>query len=142
MTKAKNNQAKYHFSYKNDDVDLVEIGQFIRDTTEFRVEREWYVAFDKWSGSFMGYSETIPNGFVNKPRNPDLMLIDKKTNKIKLILELDGEIHKIKFLDTQERNQDYFLAGIPLMIIDKDEIETDIFTLVHKKIGDYFGKED
>jgi len=45
MKKAKNNQGKEFFSYKNDDVELVEISQFLRDTTKWRVEREWYVFF-------------------------------------------------------------------------------------------------
>ena len=43
LGKAKNNQAKSFFSYKNDDVELVDIGQFLRETTDYRVEREWYI---------------------------------------------------------------------------------------------------
>ena len=39
LGKAKNNQAKSFFSYKNDDVELVDIGQFLRETTNYRVER-------------------------------------------------------------------------------------------------------
>ena len=50
MSKAKNNQAKSFFSYKNDDVELVDIGQFLRETTKYRVEREWYILFDKMTG--------------------------------------------------------------------------------------------
>ena len=41
MGKAKNNQAKSFFSYKNDDVELVDIGQFLREHTDYRVELEW-----------------------------------------------------------------------------------------------------
>ena len=48
--KAKNNQAKSYFSYKNDDVELVELGQFLRETTKYRVEREWYIIFNQNTG--------------------------------------------------------------------------------------------
>ncbi len=137
MKKAKNNQSKSHFSYKNDDVDLVEVGQFIRDTFKYRVEREWYVIFDKWSMTYMGFSDHIPTGFVNKIRNPDLMII--KDKKIKLIVEIDGGIHDKKFLDTEKRNEEYFLAGLPLLVIDKSEIETTIFDLVYKKVSEKIG---
>ena len=82
MSKAKNNQAKSFFSYKNDDVELVDIGQFLRETTNYRVEREWYILFDKMTGEYMGYQETFNGNIKYKPRNPDLILIDKKTKKI------------------------------------------------------------
>ena len=53
LGKAKNNQAKSFFSYKNDDVELVDIGQFLRETTNYRVEREWYILFNKMTGEYM-----------------------------------------------------------------------------------------
>ena len=79
MSKAKNNQAKSFFSYKNDDVELVDIGQFLRETTDYRVEREWYILFDKMTGEYMGYQETFNGNLKYKPRNPDLILINKET---------------------------------------------------------------
>jgi len=138
MKKAKNNQGQSHFSYKNDDVDLVEVGQFLRDTFKCKVVREWYVILDKWSGSYIGYSETIPNGFTHhKIKNPDLMII--KDKKIKLIVEIDGGVHDKKFLDTEKRNEEYFLAGLPFIVISKLEIETTIFDLVYKKVSEKIG---
>ena len=137
MSKAKNNQAKSFFSYKNDDVELVDIGQFLRETTDYRVEREWYVLFDKMTGEYMGYQETFNGNLKYNPRNPDLILIDKKTKKIKLIVEIDGGVHDKKFANTEQRNEEYFLAGLPLLVISKLEIETTIFDLVDRKIREY-----
>ena len=137
MSKAKNNQAKSFFSYKNDDVELVDIGQFLRETTDYRVEREWYILFDKMTGEYMGYQETFNGNLKYNPRNPDLILIDKKTKKIKLIVEIDGGVHDKKFANTEQRNEEYFLAGLPLLVISKLEIETTIFDLVDRKIREY-----
>ena len=137
MSKAKNNQAKSFFSYKNDDVELVDIGQFLRETTDYRVEREWYILFDKMTGEYMGYQETFNGNLKYKPRNPDLILIDKKTKKIKLIVEIDGGVHDKKFANTEQRNEEYIMARLPLLVISKLEIETTIFDLVDKKIREY-----
>ena len=139
MSKAKNNQAKSFFSYKNDDVELVDIGQFLRETTKYRVEREWYILFDKMTGKYIGYQETFNGNIKYKPRNPDLILINKKTKKIVLIIEIDGSVHDKKFADTEQRNEEYFLAGLPLLTINKLEIETTIFDLVDKKVREYLG---
>lgn len=137
MGKAKNNQAKSFFSYKNDDVELVDIGQFLRDTTKYRVEREWYILFNKMTGEYVSYQETFNGNIKYKPRNPDLILIDKKTNKIVLIIEIDGGVHDKKFADTEERNEEYIMARLPLLTINKLEIETTIFDLVDKKVREY-----
>lgn len=140
MTKAKHNQAKSFFSYKNDDMDLVELGQFLRDTTGYRVEREWYVVFDKRDGNTGSvYCKNIPDKVRWDFRNPDLILIDKKTGKLILIIELDGAIHEKKWLDTQQRNEQYFIAGLPFITLSPLEIKTNIFDLVTKKIGDKLG---
>ena len=76
MTKAKNNQAKSYFSYKNDTVDLVEVGQFIRDTTDYRVEREWYIVFNQYTGEYLGYTPNTVVAMGKGIKNPDLILID------------------------------------------------------------------
>lgn len=136
MGKAKNNQAKAYFAYKNDELDLVEIGQFLRDTTNYRVEREWYVILDKFSGTYKGYSKNIPKDMICKPRNPDLILIDKDTKKLVLIIEIDGDIHRVKYADTEERNSDYEDAGLPYITVEPFEIETNIFDLVTKKVAE------
>ena len=137
LGKSKNNQAKSFFSYKNDDVELVDIGQFLRDTTKYRVEREWYILFNKMTGEYVSYQETFNGNIKYKPRNPDLILIDKNTNKIVLIIEIDGGVHDKKFADTEERNEEYVMARLPLLTINKLEIETTIFDLVDKKVREY-----
>lgn len=141
MGKAKNNQAKNYFSYKNDEIELVDLCQFLRETTEYRVEREWYVLFDQSTGAFLRVVPNVPNNIPRtiKPRNPDIILINKKTNKLVLVVEIDGEVHRVKFLDTEERNQDYFLAGLPLLVIEKANIDTNIFDYVHRTIGEKLG---
>ena len=136
MGKAKNNQAKSFFSYKNDDIELVEIGQFLRETQNYRVEREWYVLFDKMSGKYLGYKETFDGDKTISPRNPDLLLIDKKTKHLVLVIEIDGGVHDTKFYDTEERNDQYESAGISLLVISKLEIETTIIDLVNKKVSE------
>ena len=132
--KAKNNQAKEHFSYKNDDVELVTLGQFLRDVTEYRVEREWYIIFDNMTGKYLGYTETFSGNIKHHPRNPDLIIIDKKTKELKLVIEIDGAVHDKRLFSTQQRNEEYDDAGIQLLTISKLEIETNIYDLVYKKL--------
>lgn len=131
----KNNQAKRHFSYKNDTMNLVELGQFLRETIDYRVEREWQILLDRNNGSFIGcYKQTVKSPLY-KMRNPDLALIDKKTNKLILVIELDGDIHRVKEMDTEQRNDDYKKAGIPMIIINQWEIDTTIFDCVTKELN-------
>ena len=137
LGKAKNNQAKSFFSYKNDDVELVDIGQFLRETTDYRVERELYILFNKMTGDYVGYQETFNGNTKYKPRNPDLILIDKNTKKIVLIIEIDGGVHDTKISNTEDRNEEYIMANLPLLTINKLEIETTIFDLVDKKVREY-----
>lgn len=131
----KNNQSVRHFSYKNDTMNLVELGQFLRETTNCRVEREWWIVFDKREGhSGAYYYKNIDRKIWKGSRHPDLILIDKKTGIIKLIIELDGDIHRVKEFDTEQRNEDYKNAGIPLLVINQWEIDTTIFDYVTRKI--------
>lgn len=142
MGRLKNNQAKQHFAYKNDEHDLVMLGQFLRDTTKYRVEREWYIAFDRLTGYYKGFTKTVPNNMKYKVRNPDLILIDKESNKLVLIIELDGEVHDVHFFDTQQRNEEYFHAGLPFITLQPSEIKTNIFDLVTKKMGERLGAKN
>lgn len=139
MTKAKNNQAKSLFSFKNDDRELVELGQFLRDTTEFRVEREWYIVFNKMTGDYIGFTSNSVANPAYKIRNPDLILIDKKTKKLVLIIEVDGSVHDVHFADTEQRNEEYFMAGLPLLVINKLEVDTTLINFVNKKLRKRLG---
>lgn len=133
-SKKKNNQVKAFFSFKNDDFDLVELGQFIRDTTDYKVVREWYIIFAKDSGMCLGINKTFNGDPRWTARNPDLVLIDKKTKVLKLIIELDGDIHRVKEVDTEERNAQYEKAEIPLLVINKWQMNTSIYDYVNKKL--------
>ena len=135
----KHNQAKAFFSYKNDDVTLVEVAQFIRDTTEYRVEREWFIIFDKFTGEYIGYTDHALESPNYKIRNPDIILIDKKVGKLLLVMEVDGTIHISKFCDTEERNKDYLDAGVPFTVIENYDIKTSIFDEVNKRIDERLG---
>ncbi len=145
----KNNQAKSYFSYKADEPELVEISQFIRDITDYRVEHDWYVILETLTGEYIDYTDKVVNNIANsdnelngrkyKFRWSDILIIDKKTNKLKLIVEIDGGIHDVKIKNTNIRNDDYTNAGLPFVVIDKHEIETTIFDLVYKKIEEKLG---
>jgi hypothetical protein len=135
----KDNQAKSLFSFKNDDRELVELGQFIRATTEFRVEREWYIVFNKMTGEYVGFTSNALANPIYKIRNPDLILIDKNTSKIVLIIEVDGSVHDVHFADTEQRNEEYFMAGLPLLVINKLEVDTTLIDFVNKKLRKRLG---
>ena len=85
----------------------------------------------------MGYQETFNGNIKYKPRNPDLILIDNNTKKIVLIIEIDGGVHDTKISNTEDRNEEYIMANLPLLTINKLEIETTIFDLVDKKVREY-----
>ena len=128
----KNNQAKSYFSYKNDETELTDIGQFIRDITPYGVGVEWYILFDKMTGEFVKYVKAVMENTKYKIRNPDLILFDKNTKKLVMVIEIDGSVHDVHFLDTQNRNEEYFYAGVPLLVVNKFEIDTTIFDHITK----------
>lgn len=126
-----------NYTYKNDEIELVELGQFIRDVfPKYIVHVESYILYSKTTRKYMGYTKTIP---VNCPygfRNPDIMIIDKKSKKLLTCLELDGGIHtKTMFSDTKERNDLYVELKVPLIVITKAEIDKSVFDDVHKVLS-------
>ena len=126
-----------NFTYKNDEVELTELGQFIRDVfPNVLVNVEWYILYSKTTAKYMGYTKTIPIDCPYKFRNPDIMIINKKTKKLITCLELDGGIHtKTIFSDTKERNDLYDTLNVPLVVITKAEITTSVFDKVHKELS-------
>lgn len=126
-----------NYTYKNDEVELIELGQFIRDVfPNVIVQVESYILYSKTTRKYMGYTKTIP---VNCPygfRNPDIMIINKKTKELITCLELDGGIHtKTIFSDTMERNDLYEELKVPLKVITKAEITTSVFDKVYQKLS-------
>ena len=126
-----------NFVYKSDEVELVELGQFIRDVfQDVIVNVEWYMLYDKIIRKYMGYRKTIPIDCKYGFRNPDIMIINKKTKKLITCLELDGGIHtKTMFSDTKERNDLYGELKVPLIVITKAEITTSVYDKVHKELS-------
>lgn len=131
----KHNQAKQHFGYKNDTSELVELGQFIREAfPNVRVEREWCVFYDQFD-RYIGVGKNMPEGRICKFKTPDLMLIDKKTNKLLCCVELDGSVHDtMGFGDTMDRDELYKTLGIDLIVVNKSTIEVSMFDDAYGKI--------
>ena len=128
------------FIIKADEKKLVELGQFIRDTRpSLRVEREWHIIFDKNSGKYLRYVKTTQKNPLQVSRNPDLIILDKKTKKLLLVIEIDGEIHRKKEIDTKERNEQYKKANIPIIAVSEWEIETNIFDYINTKLDNFLG---
>jgi len=95
------------FGYKNDDIELSELGQFIREAFDgIEVLIEWYVIYDDEKG-FLGILKTIPNNFQYRMKNPDIIIRDKNTKEVLLCYELDGSIHDVDLTKTWERNKLY-----------------------------------
>lgn len=125
-----------NYTFKNDEVELVELGQFIRDVfPDIIVNVEWYMIYSKKSRKYIRYRKTIPVNYIHGFRNPDIMIINKKTKKLITCLELDGGIHtKTMFSGTKERNDLYEELKVPLIVITKAEITTSVYDHVHKEL--------
>lgn len=126
-----------NYTYKNDEIELVELGQFIRDVfPQYTVNVDWFIVYEKIADIYIGYKETISKNYVNPCKRPDIMIIDKKTKKIITLLELDGGIHtKTMFSDTEERNKLYKRLQLPCIVITKAEITTSVFDKVHQELS-------
>ena len=60
-----------------------------------------------------------------------------KENNLSVDIEIDGGVHDTKISNTEDRNEEYIMANLPLLTINKLEIETTIFDLVDKKVREY-----
>lgn len=136
----KNNQAKQKFSYKNDEQDLVDLGQFLREAFNIRVEREWCIFYDN-NDKYLGYGKTMSEERRCKFRTPDLMIINPKTRRIICCVELDGSVHDVKLGDTMDRNDLYETLRIPLVIVNKSTIQVSMFDDAYKKVKTFIDKE-
>lgn len=136
----KNNQALSHFSYKNDDLKLSEVGEFLRSTLNYKVLVDCFILFDKESGKYVGYAENLPENPKYTFRRPDLMLIDKKTKKLILCVEDDGTVHKYRYADTEERNKQYGVGGVLLLPLDTTDVKTNYFDYFYQKITEILGE--
>ena len=128
------------FAVKADDQDLIEIGQFIRDTRGFRVEREWFILFNKDDGKMVGISKEVQKSPLFTFRHPDLMILDKKTGRLLLIIEIDGDIHRIKEFDTDQRNEQYKRSNLPVLVVKTWEVKTTLIDHVNSELNKIFGE--
>ena len=127
----KNNQAKQKFAYKNDTQDLVNLGQFLREAFNVRVEREWFIFYR--DDTFVGVSSTVPDTCTYSIKTPDLMLFEG--SKLICCVELDGKVHDtVAFGDTLDRNELYKTLGIPLVVINKGTLEVSMYDTAHREV--------
>lgn len=127
------------YAYKNDTAELVELCQFIRDVfPQFSVKREPYIFFNS-KGEYVGFRDDVLPDYTLKFRNPDVAVFDKDKNLI-FCYEVDGSIHDEEF-DKNNRNKDYKVAKIPLIITNKLLMETTIIDDAHKKITKFLEKK-
>lgn len=126
-----------NYTYKNDTIELTELGQFIRDVfPNVTVKVDWFITYEKIAETYIGYMETIEKNYFKPCKRPDIMIIDKKTKKIITLLELDGGIHtKTMFSDTEERNKLYGKLCLPCIVITKAEITTSVVDKVHQELS-------
>ena len=129
----RNNQAKQKFGYKNDTEDLVELGQFLRESLNVRIEREWCVFYDR-NETFLGVGKNMPEGRICRFKTPDLMVFNKKNNKLICCVELDGSVHDLHLGDTMDRNELYENLGIPLVVITKSTMGVSMFDDAYNKV--------
>lgn len=139
----KHNQALRRYAYKNDDQDLINIANCIREKfPNVSIKREWYIVFDSQCNFVMAQKNVPVAGIY---RCPDLMIFDskyideKETIREKPILafELDGGVHDVKWNKTQFRNKQYSDAKVPLVVTNKGEINTSIYDDALLKVSEY-----
>jgi len=80
--------------------------------------REWFVGFDKETGTVRRIAESVAYSEVNsfKWRNPDLLYLSKSRGLI--VIEIDGSIHDKKTDKTSRRNEQYVAGHIKLIVIN------------------------
>jgi len=123
------------WAYKNDTAELVEFCQFIRDVyPKLTVIREGFVFFDK-KGKYSGYRTEKSIYDTMKFRNPDVIVLDKY-KKLLFCYEVDGSIHDEMF-DDNNRDKDYRIAGITLLVTNKLLMETTIINDAYPKIESF-----
>jgi len=114
----------------NDTELLIEIRQWILQTYGINARREWYIGFNT-KGGVDFVNETVDRKTAFKYRGrircPDLHFLHKRYGLF--VIEVDGEIHDLKYTKTQERNYQYEQAGIKLIVINLASLKLDGLTI-------------
>ena len=92
-------------------------------------KREWYVGFDKETGTVRAITESVRYSERGrfKWRNPDLLYLHKLRGLI--IIEIDGSIHDKKTDKTARRNKQYESGHIKLIVINLANLKAGSRTL-------------
>ena len=59
-------------------------------------------------------------------RHPDVMVVDpmaRTGHGIRLVVEIDGAVHDDKIVDTERRNIDYAMFGVPVVQVRPAELD-------------------
>ncbi len=98
---------------------LIEIRQWLLQTYNINARREWYMGFSEM-GSLDFVRENVDRQTAFKYRSrircPDLMFTHRQHGMF--VIEVDGAIHDVKVEKTIERNSQYALAGIKLIVVN------------------------
>lgn len=61
-------------------------------------------------------------------RHPDVMVVDpmaRAGHGIRLVIEIDGAVHDDKIVETERRNVDYAMFGVPVITLEPSDLEMD-----------------
>jgi len=114
---------------QSDTSQLISIRRYINKRWHMNFRREWFVGFDKETGTVRRITESVAYSEVNrfKWRNPDLLYLSKSRGLI--VIEIDGSIHDKKTDKTTRRNKQYVAGHIKLIVINLANVRANHRTL-------------
>jgi len=108
----------------NDTELLIEIRQWLLQTYNIVARREYYIGFSEM-GSVDFVRENVDRQtafkYRGRIRNPDLYFTHKQYGMF--VIEIDGSIHDHKVEKTRQRNNQYVLAGIKLIVVNLRDLK-------------------
>src|SRR5574338_46940 len=116
----RNNQSKSHFSKLSDKPDeniIRNIQKYLIETRNWKPIIEPFLLFK--DEKYMGCARniTIGQAMGHVVKHTDLFIQEKK-----LVIEIDGLVHRKYATKTEERNELYHKAGLSLIVLDLEEI--------------------
>lgn len=103
---------------------LIEIRQWLLQNFKIVARREHYIGFSQ-----VGHIDfvreyvdrTTAEKYRGRIRNPDLYFTHREYGMF--VIEVDGSIHDYKVEKTRQRNNQYILAGIKLIVINLRDLK-------------------
>ena len=118
--------------FSGDSVQLASIEAYLTCTHQippYLIKNNWNVLFDRKTMRLIGVFDRIGHNILGNTvaHCPDLMIVDRTTNRPRLIIELDGSSHGTKTgrKKTASRNSRYRRARIPYEIINVEKFRKD-----------------